>query len=161
MYRERIRKLACDHPVHENYFMWQAFGRCYDHEKRQGVPEYLKEVNYQRMKESADKVRIEIDSLHDFLSRQGDNTLDRFVFLDSQDWMTEQAITGLWREIARVGRSGSRIIFRTASSRSPVEKVLPSGLRSLFTYERALSQSCFSLDRSAIYGGFHVYSRSA
>ena len=34
MYRERVKRLACDFPISENYFGWQAFGRSYDRASR-------------------------------------------------------------------------------------------------------------------------------
>src|SRR5476649_471123 len=40
--RERVERLACDFPINENYFAWQAFGRGYDVEKKEGVPDYLR-----------------------------------------------------------------------------------------------------------------------
>ena len=42
MYRERVKRLACDFPISDNYFGWQAFGRSYDRASRYrdaGVPE--------------------------------------------------------------------------------------------------------------------------
>ena len=45
IYRERVRRLACDFPIGENYFAWQAFSRKYDTDKRIAVPEYLKAEN--------------------------------------------------------------------------------------------------------------------
>ena len=41
MLRERVERLACDFPIHDNYFAWQAFGRGYDLESREAVPDYL------------------------------------------------------------------------------------------------------------------------
>lgn len=157
MYRDRVRKLACDYPVEDNYFAWQAFARKYDRDLRQAVPAYLKEANYELVKNGAARVRTEITTLHDFLGRQSPGTLDRFVFLDSQDWMKPEEIAALWAEIDRVGRPGTRIIFRTASSVSPIEKALPPDLMGRFRYEDELSKALHEKDRAAIYGGFHVY----
>ena len=44
--RERVERLACDFPIRDNYFAWQAFGRGYDLEGREAVPAYLKAENY-------------------------------------------------------------------------------------------------------------------
>ena len=48
--RERVERLACDFPISENYFAWQAFGRGYDIEGRNAVPAYLREENYDAIK---------------------------------------------------------------------------------------------------------------
>ncbi len=157
LYRERLRRLTCDYPVEDNYFTWQAFSRSYDQVDRRAVPDYLKEENYETIKAAAPRVQTHITSLHAYLGEQPDGSLDRFVFLDSQDWMPQETIHRLWEEIARVGRPGTRIIFRTASSRSPIEEALPRDLRARFDYRAETSRALFEQDRSAIYGGFHLY----
>jgi S-adenosylmethionine-diacylglycerol 3-amino-3-carboxypropyl transferase len=88
---------------------------------------------------------------------QPDDSLDRFVFLDSQDWMRPDQIAEMWTEIARVGRPGTRIVFRTAAATSPVESALPPSLKAKFDYKETLSRALLQEDRSAIYGGFHLY----
>jgi len=87
--------------------------------------------------------------------------VNRFVFLDSQDWMPPEVITELWREVDRVGDDSTRVIFRTAGVVSPVEEALPPDLKERFVYEHELSRELHEKDRSAIYGMFHVYSKAA
>jgi S-adenosylmethionine-diacylglycerol 3-amino-3-carboxypropyl transferase len=157
MYRERVKRLACDFPIAENYFGWQAFGRSYDRAARCAMPEYLKEENFQILRDNLDRVSVSNTTLLEYMQSQAAGSLDRFVLLDSQDWMKPEQIVELWREIARVGRPGSRIVFRTAATDSPVETALPPELRSRFDYKQALSRALLREDRSAIYGGFHLY----
>jgi len=157
IYRERAKRLACDYPISENYFAWQAFARRYDTEGRIAVPEYLKAENYETLKISADKLRTEIGSATDAIRQSPGNTFNRFVLLDAQDWMNTKAMTELWSAIADKAESGSRIIFRTASAFSPVETNLPADLSDKFAYEKALSERLFKKDRASIYGGFHLY----
>ncbi len=157
LFRERVRKLTCDFPLSENYFTWQALDMRYDLKQRQALPAYLWEENYHALKGNLHRVETHVASMIDYLKEQPDNSLDRFVLLDAQDWMKPHVIVELWQEIARVGKPGSRIIFRTAGSESPVESALPPGLKVRFDYQEALSNELFQQDRSAIYGGFHVY----
>jgi len=158
LFKERMRKLTCDFPIHDNYFMWQAMKLHYDTENRQALPDYLKQEHYDTLKANVHRVETHITSLVDYLRHQPADSLDRFVFLDSQDWMKPEVIQDLWQEVARVAKPDTRIIFRTAAMLSPVEAALPSQLKARFTYEQALSQQLFQQDRSAIYGGFHIYS---
>jgi S-adenosylmethionine-diacylglycerol 3-amino-3-carboxypropyl transferase len=160
LYRERVKRLVCQFPIQDNYFAWQGFSLRYDVENRQAIPAYLKEENYEGLKQNLSRVETHITSLIEYLKSQPNNSLDRFVLLDSQDWMTSAVMTELWQEIARVGRPGTRIIFRTASPASPIESMLPSTLKSQFEYEQTLSQELFQKDRSAIYGGFHIYAKT-
>jgi len=157
VYRERVRRLACQFPIDDNYFGWQAFSRRYDRDGRRALPDYLKKQNYVTLRSSLDRVQTSVSTLTDFLRRQPANSLNRFVFLDSQDWMEPAQIAELWSEVARVGQPGTRIIFRTAARLSPIETSLPSALRQKFVYEEKRSLELFAQDRSAIYGGFHLY----
>ena len=159
--RERVYRLACGTPIQDNYFAWQAFSRTYDHTHRRALPDYLQSQHFDTLRGSVDRVETHIASLHDYLRTQPDGALNRFVLLDSQDWMPAPVIADLWEQIARVGEVGSRIIFRTAGKRSPIEDALPPELRARFTYDRQLSQRLHDIDRSAIYGMFHVYHKHA
>lgn len=157
IYRERAKRLACDYPIQENYFAWQAFARKYDTENRKAVPEYLKEENYEVLKSNADRLTTKIGSVIDEIKNRETGTFNRFVFLDAQDWMNAETMTDLWSAIADQAEPGSRIIFRTASAASPIETNLPTELRNKFKYEKELSQESFKKDRASIYGGFHLY----
>lgn len=157
IYRERAKKLACDYPIQENYFAWQAFARKYDTENRQAVPEYLKEENYSTLKTNTDRLTTKIGSATDVIADSETGTFNSFVFLDAQDWMNAETMTELWTAVAEKGEPGSRIIFRTAGASSPIETNLPEDLRSKFHYEKAASEELFKQDRASIYGGFHLY----
>lgn len=157
IYRERVRRLACDFPISENYFAWQAFARKYDTEKRQAVPEYLKKENYETLKANTERLTTIIGSATDVIKNSKPGTFNRFVFLDAQDWMNAEQMTELWSSIAEKAEPGSRIIFRTAGAASPIETNLPPELREKFSYESALSKELFKQDRASIYGGFHLY----
>jgi S-adenosylmethionine-diacylglycerol 3-amino-3-carboxypropyl transferase len=157
IYRERAKRLACDYPIQENYFAWQAFARKYDTENRQAVPEYLKEENYEILKANAGRLTTKIGSATDVIRDNEPGTFNRFVFLDAQDWMNAETMTELWSAIAEKGKPGARIIFRTASAGSPIEINLPPELRKKFHYEKEASEKLFKQDRASIYGGFHLY----
>lgn len=157
IYRERTRRLACDYPISENYFAWQAFARKYDTESRRAVPEYLKEKNYETLKANADRLTTKVGSATDEIRDREFGTFNRFVFLDAQDWMDAETMTELWTAIADKADPGSRIIFRTAGSDSPLSTNLPVELLSRFRYERETSERLFKEDRASIYGGFHLY----
>jgi S-adenosylmethionine-diacylglycerol 3-amino-3-carboxypropyl transferase len=157
IYRERVKRLACGYPINENYFAWQAFARKYDTEKRIAIPDYLKSETFESLKVNAGRIRTNICSVTDEIKDNPSGTFNRFVFLDAQDWMDEKTITELWSAIAENAESGSRIIFRTASSFSPVEIKLPPVLRRKFIYEEQVSRELFKHDRASIYGGFHLY----
>jgi S-adenosylmethionine-diacylglycerol 3-amino-3-carboxypropyl transferase len=157
IYRDRVRRLACDFPISENYFAWQAFARRYDTTNRRALPDYLKEENYEHLKAKADRLNTKVGSVTDEIRNNPSGMFDRFVLLDAQDWMDADAIIELWSVIAEKAEPGSRVIFRTAGASSPIENALPKDLQCRFVYEKELSQNLFNQDRSSIYGGFHLY----
>ncbi|HMF29389.1 MAG TPA: DUF3419 family protein, partial [Candidatus Cybelea sp.] len=158
--RERVERLACDFPIHENYFAWQAFGRGYDVENRTAVPDYLREETYAVIRERTDRVEVHHASLTDFLRKQPANSMHRYVLLDAQDWMNATQLAALWAEIDRTADArDARVIFRTAGPDSPLPRKLPAALLAPWTYLESESRAWHARDRSSIYGGFHVYAR--
>ena len=159
-YKQRVRRLACGFPLDDNYFTWQAFGRRYDHEGRKALPDYLREENYETIKEMVDRVETHVASLGDYLGTAEPGSLNGFILLDSQDWMPPNVIEALWSEIARVGAADTTVIFRTAGELSPVEEALSPETKAHFHYDVERSRRLHEQDRSAIYGMFHIYEKT-
>ena len=158
--RERVERLACDFPIQDNYFAWQAFGRGYDLEAREAVPDYLRQSHYQTIKARAGRVSVHHDSLSDFLGKQPAQSFHRYVLLDAQDWMSPTQLAELWTQIDRTADSrDAKVIFRTAGSESPLPAKLPAVLQAPWVYHEWQSRVLHAQDRSSIYGGFHVYLR--
>jgi S-adenosylmethionine-diacylglycerol 3-amino-3-carboxypropyl transferase len=158
--RQRVEKLACDFPINENYFAWQAFTRGYDTENREAVPAYLQSDTYDVIRTRTNKVEVHHASLIDFLKAQKPNSIHRYVLLDAQDWMTPDVLAQLWEQIDRTADTrDARVIFRTAGEDSPLPRKLPADLLAPWQYLEAESRAFHAQDRSSIYGGFHVYCR--
>jgi len=156
--RERLERLACGFPIAENYFAWQAFGRRYDPEGR-ALPPYLEPGNFGAVREGAARVEVRRALLTEALAWEDAASLDGFVLLDAQDWMSPAQLAALWSQIGRTAAPGARVIFRTAAAASPLERHLPAELLEGWVYEKERSAALFARDRSAIYGGFHLYRR--
>ncbi len=158
--RERVERLACDFPIQENYFAWQAFGRGYDIEHRAAVPAYLRRDVYDVIRHRTERVQIHHASFTDFLKEQPAHSLNRYVLLDAQDWMNADQLTQLWREIDRTADTrDARVIFRTAGADSPLPRKLPAEVLAPWQYMEKESKAWHLRDRSSIYGGFHMYAR--
>jgi len=159
VYKRRIERLACNFPVQENYFAWQAFARQYNVNEQNALPLYLQEEHYDTIRSRVARITTTVTTTTSFIQNAQEGSLNAFVFLDSQDWMTQQQVINQWQAIADAGEPGSRIIFRTAGSRSPIGDLLPESLLSQFVYHSELSKELYEKDRSAVYGGFHIYER--
>lgn len=157
LYRERVRRLACDTPMAENYFAWQAFGRRYDTEARRAIPAYLRADSFPALRERAGGVQLHHGAMTGYLAGQPAASFSGYALLDAQDWMNPQQLTALWREITRTARPGARVIFRTAAAASPLEGAVDPAILQQWRAEPAMGRALHAQDRSAIYGGFHIY----
>ena len=155
--RERVRRLMCDFPARENYFLWQACARGYAPGPDASLPPYLQAAQFDRIARNATRLRIENRDLTTHLSRRDQGSLDAYVLLDAQDWMTDAQLTALWAQITRTARPGARVLFRTGGAADILPGRLPQDILGQWRYDAAASARAFAQDRSAIYGGVHLY----
>jgi S-adenosylmethionine-diacylglycerol 3-amino-3-carboxypropyl transferase len=158
--KKRVERLACDFPIRDNYFAWQAFGRRYDLASDPSLPPYLQAANFEALRARAKRVRPHHGSLTDRLAAEPDASLDAYVLLDAQDWMNDVALTALWTEIRRTARPGARVIFRTAAAERLLPGRVPQEILAAFAYDAERSREGGARDRSSIYGAFHLYVRA-
>jgi S-adenosylmethionine-diacylglycerol 3-amino-3-carboxypropyl transferase len=159
--RARLERLACDFDLKDNYFAWQAFNRGYAADGTGPVPLYLQARHFAQMKVNASRLSVEQVSFIDFLQCQPTASLDRYILLDAQDWMNDEALNRLWSEITRTSKPGARVIFRTAATHTMLPGRVADAVLGCWHYEHAQSLELHKRDRSAIYGGFHLYVRCA
>lgn len=155
--RARLERLACDHDLKQNYFAWQAFGRGYGKGLDAPLPPYLEQQNYTNLVERVERVKVEHANMTDWLSVQPARSLDRYVLLDAQDWMSDQQLTALWTQITRTSRVGARVLFRTAAEPSLLPGRVTPELLDRWDYQAQASLDYTRRDRSSIYGGVHLY----
>ena len=116
--RSRLEKLACGFPLADNYFAWQAFGRGYDPAGHGPLPPYLSQANFETIRARVGRVTVANASYAEFLAAKPASSVDCFVLLDAQDWMSDAQLNALWLEITRTAAPGARVIFRTAAEES-------------------------------------------
>jgi S-adenosylmethionine-diacylglycerol 3-amino-3-carboxypropyl transferase len=155
--RARLERLTCGFSLDDNYFAWQAFGRSYAANASGPLPPYLRREHFDEVRARVDRVEVLNRSITEYLAGCADASRDRYVLLDAQDWMTDSQLNALWREITRTARPGARVIFRTAAEPSLLPGRVDDALLDRWRYETAQSQALTARDRSAIYGGFHLY----
>jgi S-adenosylmethionine-diacylglycerol 3-amino-3-carboxypropyl transferase len=157
--RSRLAKLACDFPMSENYFAWQAFNRGYAPNAAGPLPPYLQAKQFDILRKRVDRVSMLHASLTDTIAAMPPTSAHRFVLLDAQDWMNNEQLNALWTAITASAAPDARVIFRTAGEKT----ILPGRVADLtlgqWTYLSELSSTLNAQDRSSIYGGFHVYQR--
>ena len=154
---ERTRKLACDFALADNYFAQQAFGRAYRSAEPGSVPPYLEQASFAWLGERSTRLDIRHQNFIEFLASQNAGSVDRYVLLDAQDWMTDQQLNRLWSEIDRTAKPGARVLFRTAAEETLLPGRIADELLAAWDYDTALSQALTRKDRSSIYGAMHLY----
>ncbi len=155
--RARLERLACGFPLSENYFAWQAFGRRYPTAEAGPLPLYLRRANFETIRGRAQRVAVVRSAITDALKARRPASLDAYVLLDAQDWMTDTQLNALWAEITRTARPGARVVFRTAAEPTLLPGRIEAGILGRWTYEAKQSLALTAEDRSSIYGGFHLY----
>lgn len=154
---ERLRKLCCDFEVGDNYFAWQAFGRRYGGAGKNALPPYLQQQNFDHVRAGARNVHVHQNSITDQLRDAPVGSVDRVVLLDAQDWMDDATLNELWQAITHAAAPGARVIFRTAGHESILPGRVEGAILNRWHYDQERATSLNKLDRSAIYGGFHIY----
>jgi S-adenosylmethionine-diacylglycerol 3-amino-3-carboxypropyl transferase len=161
LFCERMRHLACDFPLQENCFAAQAFARRYDPAQPAQLPMYLQPRHYEALRRNAGRVHAHHMTLTGFLRSQPAGSMDAYLFLDAQDWMDAAQLTELWQEVTRTAAAGARVVFRSGGSESPLERLLPPDLLARWQTDPEANRALYTSDRSAIYGGMHLYTRCA
>jgi S-adenosylmethionine-diacylglycerol 3-amino-3-carboxypropyl transferase len=157
----RLEKLACHFPLKDNYFAWQAFARRYAQPGEAALPAYLEPKNYDTIRRNTDRVFVHHTSFTELLARKDAGSVDRYVLLDAQDWMSDVQLNALWTEITRTAAPDARVVFRTAAEPSLLSGRVSTTLLDQWRYEESLSRELSTRDRSAIYGGFHLYVKNS
>ncbi|MEM6907858.1 MAG: DUF3419 family protein [Pseudomonadota bacterium] len=155
--RRRLEKLACDFEVKDNYFAWQAFGRGYSRAEGAPLPPYLQRENWDTMRERIDRLDVRRANMVHWIGEQAEASLDRYVLLDAQDWMSDVQLDELWSRITQAARPGARVLFRTAAEPSLLPGRLDDAILAKWTYLEEQSADLTAHDRSSIYGGVHLY----
>lgn len=155
--RERLRRLACDFPLSDNYFAWQAFGRRYASSQSGPLPPYLRRGHFESIRDRAERVTVARTSITKALRSRPAASFDAYVLLDAQDWMTDAQLNALWSAISRTACRGAKVVFRTAAERTLLPGRVDADILRRWTYEEDRSRALTAEDRSSIYGGFHLY----
>ncbi len=157
--RERLEKLTCDFDFRDNYFAWQAFSRGYEPSESASLPPYLQRENYELLRSRAGTIEVMQANMTHYLEAQKSGSVDKVLLLDAQDWMTDEQLNDLWRQITRTARPGARVLFRTADEPSLLPGRVSKSLLDQWDYREEESLDLTRQDRSSIYGGTHLYVR--
>ncbi|RYY26052.1 MAG: DUF3419 family protein [Sphingomonadales bacterium] len=156
--RSRLEKLACDFDLKDNYFAWQAFGRSYGEGPDAPLPPYLQAKNWDTIRERAGRIEVRHINFCDYLESMPAQSLDRYVLLDAQDWMTDEQLARLWAGITHTAKPGARVLYRTAATPDVVRGHVPEEILNQWEYApQAQLDDWTRRDRSSVYGATHLW----
>jgi S-adenosylmethionine-diacylglycerol 3-amino-3-carboxypropyl transferase len=158
-----LQAVFAELPMRDNYF-WRVYmnGKY----ARHCCPEYLKEDNFQRLKEGlVDRISIHTDSVQGFLEKYS-GQISRFILLDHMDWLSDHFFPLLeseWQAIIDRAAPNNRLIWRSGGLRADFidhVRVMRGGkmehLRPMLKFNTSLASELHPQDRVHTYGSFYI-----
>jgi S-adenosylmethionine-diacylglycerol 3-amino-3-carboxypropyl transferase len=150
-------------PVKDNYF-WRVYLK--GHYDRTCCPEYLREENFQRLRNGLlDRITVRTSSILDFLHGH-EGSISRFVLLDHMDWLSTIHYSVLhrqWQALVDRAAPKTRILWRSGGLHvdyvDPISVNLDGERRRLgevLTYQTELARQLHARDRVHTYGSFYI-----
>lgn len=134
-------------PIQENYFYSVYWNGQYEPNR---CPEYLKEQNFQTIKERVSRIQWHTSSITDFLA-SSENRYSHYVLLDHMDWLARHQPTELlleWDQIFSAAAKGASVLFRSAAL--TIDWLPPTVLDKL-EFEIEAAQTVHKKDRVGTY----------
>ncbi len=143
-----LRTVFKEFPLSQNYF-WYLYTK--GQYSKETCPNYLKEENFELLRQNVSKVNLVTDSFFNQLKNSPDNSYSHIILLDHFDWFWEDRETQLkvWIEIKRVAKPKAKILFRSAASNR--EYLIPE-IRNEIDYRDDLTKGFTNRGRVGTYG---------
>lgn len=150
-------------PISDNYF-WRVY--LTGQYSRECCPEYLKEENFQRLKDGlVDRITPHTNTVEGFL-RTTDQPVTRFVLLDHMDWLSTYRyplLVSEWQAIMDRAADKARVLFRSGGMKVEFVDPIPVQVNGrertvgeFLTYNRELAERLHAIDRVHTYGSFYI-----
>ncbi len=134
-------------PIKDNYFYSVYYRGSYEKDR---CPEYLKEENFEVLRNRIDRIHINTNSLEEYCN-QTTERFSHFILLDHMDWLAKNNIEGLiaeWRAFFSHATIGAKVLFRSASKNLDW---LPDSVKLRIDFEDRISEKCEKMDRVGTY----------
>lgn len=152
MFLERARGAMLDSSPLENHFMQYAvLGRYPDLERG---PVYLRESNFNTLRQTTQGIRIEQGDLEGFLSTLSAGALSKLYLSDLFEWVSAEHHEAMLRAICEVTRPGGRFVYWNLL----VPRSRPDALADLIDTHDDTARALHARDLAFVYGSFHVES---
>lgn len=160
--RDCLKFIATEIPAKDNYFWWLYLFGAYT---RETCPNYLKEENFEILRESLPALTNVTDSVTGHLNSSLE-PYSKFVLLDHMDWLyfnRKDLLQQEWQAIVDSVDDEAQVLWRSASPKvtfvDPLNVYVNGNvtkLRSILEYDDALASTLHEQDRVHTYGSFYI-----
>lgn len=149
-FAKKAERALTELPMKESYFIsYILLGRYYSEEH---LPPYLRQENYEIIRERVDRIEIVCDSCEHFFASLPDGTISKFNFTNIFEWMSPSVYQELLRETIRVAVDGAIMTYRNLL----VFRERPVALQAYIQSHRSVAQALHQSDLSFIYNNYVV-----
>lgn len=148
---DKIKHVSTSVLMHDNYF-WRVY--LTGSYTETCCPNYLKQDNFDHLRQQADKVHVHNATINDFLKNHP-GEYSHFILLDHQDWLAQHdphALEEEWRLILENSRPGSKILMRSAAIQVDF---IPDSVKASLRFFPELTDRLHLRDRVGTYGSLH------
>jgi S-adenosylmethionine-diacylglycerol 3-amino-3-carboxypropyl transferase len=147
----RVARAMNELPVGDNYFLEYILTGKY-RDLAEAHP-YLRQENFQHLKDSVGSVRLIEGSLGEYLRTLPSGSLSKLNLSDIFEYMSPAALEATLNETLRACRDQARIAFWSLF----VSPIVPPSLADKIRVDDRQSREFFARDRTFFYGGFHLW----
>jgi len=147
-FRKRVEDAATRVPAFKNPFMSFALLGYYLDENY--YPDYLKEKNFDFLKNRVDRIEIRTGPIQEILSSLRSNSIDKFNLSNVLDWTTKDQFKDILLDVKRVGKNKSKFCYLNTLMKRHIPKI--SGITSHKKYANKLLMQ----DKAFLYENFEI-----
>jgi S-adenosylmethionine-diacylglycerol 3-amino-3-carboxypropyl transferase len=152
IFLDRFRRAVIDHSPRDNHFLqYGLLGRYPDLERG---PIYLRESNFEKLRQSTADVKIVRSDLESYLATLAPGSVSKLYLSDLFEWVSSEHHETMLRSIARVTRKGGRLVYWNLL----VPRERPASLTGLIDTHDEEATALYARDQAFVYGNFHVES---
>lgn len=149
---ECLRQVFTEISISDNYFWRLYVNGAYS---RTCCPEYLKEENFDFLRNNIGKVNTYTSTISQFL-KENPGKYSHFILLDHQDWLASNNVEALeeeWELILQNSRPGTQVLLRSASHEVDF---FPDFVKERIMFNQELSDEWHKKDRVGTYASVYV-----
>ncbi|MEM9000309.1 MAG: BtaA family protein [Bacteroidota bacterium] len=150
--KNNLRQVFTKIPIRDNYF-WRLY--LTGQYTKNCSPEYLKEHNFELLRNTIGAVKTHTTTISDFL-KENPGEYSHYVLLDHQDWLAHyqpEALSEEWELILKNSFPGTKILMRSAAQKIDF---FPDFIQERIDWKMDEVQKAHALDRVGTYASTYM-----